>query len=158
YPMNNVNLRIKKPTTPQEQVEIFRSRGLIIENEERAIDILSRINYYRLSAYTLTFKQNDKFLNGVTFEGVYQLYEFDRKLRSLLMANLEWIEITFRTQLASYHAHTYGAIGYLFTENFVYPNYHEEMIRQLEMEIDRSKEVFVYHHKNKYHGVFPIWV
>ncbi|HLR51622.1 MAG TPA: Abi family protein [Candidatus Avamphibacillus sp.] len=150
--------RIKKPTTLQEQVDIFRSRNLHIENEERAIEILSRINYYRFSAYTLTLKQNDYFMDSTTFEDVYRLYEFDRKLRSLLVANLEVIEVAFRAQIALFHAHKYGATGYLETENFINPSYHEEMVKQLKREIHRSKEVFVYHHKNKYEGVFPVWV
>ncbi|KXH81852.1 Abi family protein [Sporosarcina sp. HYO08] len=156
--MKSNNNRIKKPTTPQEQIELFRSRNLHIENEEKAIEILSRINYYRFSAYTLTLKQNDRFLAGTTFEDVYRLYEFDRKLRSLLVANLEVIEITFRAQLALFHSHKYGATGYLDSENFINPSYHVEMVKQLNREIHRSKEIFVHHHKSKYEGVFPVWV
>ena len=34
--------------TYREQLDILRSRNLIIENEERAIDILRRVNYYNL--------------------------------------------------------------------------------------------------------------
>lgn len=32
------------------------------------------------------------------------------------------------------------------------------MTRQIEDEISRSKEIFITHHKEKYDGIFPIWV
>lgn len=156
--IKNIENTIKRPTTLPEQIEILKNRNLKIENNERAIDILSRINYYRLSAYALTLKQNDRFMEGVAFEDIYNLYEFDRKLRYLLLGNLEVIEVAFRAQIASFLAHTYGAMGYLNAENFTNPSYHEDMIRQLSFEIHQSKEVFVNHHKKKYEGAFPVWV
>ncbi|GIN73173.1 ABC transporter permease [Bacillus sp. J14TS2] len=154
----NKNGRIKKPTTPQEQIEIFKNKSLKIKNNKRTIDILSRINYYRFTAYTLTLKHNEVFKEGTTFEDIYSLYEFDRKLRALLIGNLEVIEVAFRSQIASFLAHTYGSMGYLNAENFINPFYHEDMVRQLNLEILRSKEVFVNHHKRKYDGMFPVWV
>ncbi|MCF8023602.1 MAG: hypothetical protein K9L17_13025 [Clostridiales bacterium] len=57
--------RIKKPTTFAEQVNILKSRNLQIEDEEQAIETLSRINYYRLSAYMLSFKDGNRFHDGV---------------------------------------------------------------------------------------------
>jgi abortive infection bacteriophage resistance protein len=38
---------IKPPTTYKEQLEKLRSRGCIIRNEDYAIDVLSKVNYYR---------------------------------------------------------------------------------------------------------------
>lgn len=32
------------------------------------------------------------------------------------------------------------------------------MLKTINDEIDRSDEIFVTHHINKYHGVFPVWV
>ena len=49
--MNTNNYKGKQPTTFEEQVEILKSRNLIIEDKQEAINILSRVNYYRLSAY-----------------------------------------------------------------------------------------------------------
>lgn len=48
---NDKNIYDKKPTTFEEQINILRSRNLIIEDEDKAKDILCRVNYYRLSAY-----------------------------------------------------------------------------------------------------------
>jgi len=38
--------KIKKPTTFEEQIELLKSRGLIVDDEEKAFYILQRINYY----------------------------------------------------------------------------------------------------------------
>lgn len=50
---------VKEPKTFNEQIEILKSRGLIIENEEEAKFILSNINYYRFTAYLITFKEGN---------------------------------------------------------------------------------------------------
>jgi len=89
---------------------------------------------------------------------VYSLYEFDRQLRLLLLSQLEIIEVSFRTSIAYHFAHKYGALGYLEVDNYINEKYFEDMKFQLRKEINRSKEVFVSHHHDKYDGVFPIWV
>lgn len=85
----------KPPKTFEQQIKIFRDRNLIIEDEEEAIDFLKRVSYYRLTGYTLTLKENDKFFDGVTFNDIRYLYEFDKKFRSLLLEMLEDIEVSF---------------------------------------------------------------
>lgn len=155
---SNIDVRIKHPTTYNEQIEIFKSRGLIVDDEEFAKRVLSRINYYRLSAYTLSLKKDNQFLKDVSFHHIYQLYEFDRKLRLLLLSQLEMIEIAARAKISHHLAHKYGATSHLNEENFDKPTYFRDMNSQIDREIKRSREVFVSHHKSKYDGVFPIWV
>lgn len=149
---------IKNPTTYEEQIEILKSRNLIIENEDRAVSILQRVNYYRLSAYTLTYKNNNGIYEKVSIENVYNLYKFDKNLRNLILPMLEDIEIAFRTHISYLIAHKYGALGYKNSKNFRNSKYHESMLKTLNDEIERSDEIFVTHHKNKYNGVFPVWV
>jgi abortive infection bacteriophage resistance protein len=44
-----------KPTkTVDEQLDIFKSRGLIVEDEVSTKEILNRVSYYRFTAYTLS--------------------------------------------------------------------------------------------------------
>lgn len=153
---NNYN---KKPTTFEEQIKILKSRNLIINDEDKAIDILSRVNYYRLSAYMLSFKSNDVFFDGCTLEDIYDIYFFDKKLRNLLVAVLESMEIEFRTHIAYHLAHKYGALGYLDSNNFINKELHNIYIKELEKEINKNKqELFIIHHKNKYNGQVPVWV
>lgn len=96
---NNI---IKKATTFGEQIEILKSRNMIISDTEEAINILKRISYYRLSGYMLTIKENNRFFDGISLMDVYNLYEFDKKLRNMLLGILESVEIAFRTHIAYY--------------------------------------------------------
>ena len=146
--------RIKEPKTFQEQVDILKARGLIIEDKDKAREILSQINYYRLSAYTLTYKKDNRFEGGTSFETIYKLYEFDKRLRNMIIGMLETIEVAFRTHIAYLIAHKYGALGYKKKENFIDNQIHEMMMQNLDFEINRSREIFVEHHKYKYDGIF----
>lgn len=149
---------IKPPKTFEEQVELLRGRGLIIEDENRAIECLKRINYYRLTAYTLTFKENDVFFPDVSFNTILRHYEFDSKLRNLLIEIIEYVEISFRTHIAYLIGHKYGPLGYQDPSNFRNAAYHAEFMGDLEKGIRVSKDLFVLHHIQKYGGKFPIWV
>jgi abortive infection bacteriophage resistance protein len=78
---------VKNPTTFKEQIELLKSRGCIITNEQFCLEKLQSINYYRLSAYFLPFKNPDNtYKAGTTFNQVYNIYEFDRGLRSISLA------------------------------------------------------------------------
>jgi abortive infection bacteriophage resistance protein len=151
---------IKPPTTYEQQIEKLRSRGCIIQDKNHAINILSKVNYYRLTAYFLPFKKRDEtYIDGTDFDIVYQIYEFDRKIRLILFSAIEEIEVNLRSILAYYHAHKYGALGYLDNKNYSLKHKHIEFISRIEEEKKkRLKEPFVQHHINKYGGNFPIWV
>ena len=45
----------KKALSATDQVNLLKSRGLVIINESSAENILKHINYYRLSAYIYPF-------------------------------------------------------------------------------------------------------
>lgn len=152
---------VKPPTTYEEQLKILKERNLIIPSQIRALEVLQKINYYRLSAYFLTFKQEDDiFKEGITFDKIYNLYEFDRKLRNLLMEQLESIEIAFRTHIAYYIAHNFGPLGYMESANFANEQYHSEFIDTLRKELVRRRktELFVTHYDDFYGAKYPIWL
>ena len=107
----------KPSTTIDEQLQILRDRGLIIEGEERARRYLANISYFRLSAYARPFYRTADaehvFRPGTSFDDVLGLYIFDRELRLLLMDALERIEVALRAQLTNTLADHYGPHGYL---------------------------------------------
>lgn len=74
----------KPPLSYQDQLNIWKDRGLLVKNESRAIRYLSNISYYRLSAYAIPFqKEKDVFSSGTNFNDILSLYIFDRELRIL---------------------------------------------------------------------------
>lgn len=151
---------IKNPSTYKEQINILKQRGCLISDEEACRKILSSIGYYRLSAYFLPFKQsNGNYKPGVAFDSIYRIYEFDRKLRNIVLEAIEIIEIHLRSTFSYYHSTKYGSLGYLNPASF--NNKHDAM--KFENNISRGvknneKVLFVKHHLDNYGGRFPFWV
>lgn len=117
--MKKIELLMETYTKPaltyDKQIELLESRGLQITDKARAKRHLSNVSYYRLSAYMLPFKEmdengvvKDKFLPNTTWDNVYDLYKFDRKLRLLVFDAIERIEIALRTQIIYQLSHKYG--------------------------------------------------
>jgi len=152
--------QLKAPTTYLKQIEILRSRGCHVTDEQFCIKILSQINYYRLSAYFLPFRKSDEnYLPDTDFKKIYQIYEFDRYLRSYLFAAIEEVEVYLRARFAYYHAHKYSEIGYLNAANYNNKHDHDKFQTLIKAEIEKNKKtLFVQHHLKNYEGKFPIWV
>jgi abortive infection bacteriophage resistance protein len=153
-------IELKPPITYTQQIEKLRSRGCLVTDDSFCANVLSQVNYYRLSAYFLPFKKNDgNYLHGTDFNTIYQIYEFDRHLRNLLFAAIEEVEIYLRAKFAYFHAHKYGADGYLDDANYNARHSHDKFQKLIAAEIKNNKNVlFVQHHLGKYEGQFPIWV
>ena len=158
---------IKSPLTYLQQLQQLKDRGLIIDNDEFVLSKLRTISYYRLSTYWHSFRKiakggaiADDFEEGSNFNEVMKLYEFDRRLRLLVMDAIERIEVYVRTLFAYHLGHRYGTFGYTKAANF-HPMFgHTSWLETLEQETARSKDVFIAHYKNKYAGfpTLPIWM
>lgn len=151
--------QLKEPTTYQEQLAILQKRNIIIDDSDYCISVLESVNYYRFTAYFLPFKLKDgTYRNGTRFQQVYQIYEFDRKLRGILFAALEEVEIYLRAKFAYFFAHKYGAEGYMDSANYSSHHQAEKFKENLSREIASNKRsAFVIHHNEHYDGHFPIW-
>ena len=110
-------MNLKKPTTYNQQVTLLQNRNIEVLDTNDCISFLSKVNYYRFSAYYLPFldRQTDKCFIGTTFERLKQIYYFDQELRALIFGIIEDIEIHVRTEISYYHVHKYGADGYSIT-------------------------------------------
>lgn len=152
-------MEVKKPTTVDEQLKKLTDRGCFIADEAFAKRKLRQINYYRLTAYFLPFRDGKRYREGTTFDTVYRIYEFDRKLRNLVFGVVEEVELMLRMQLSHYHGLKYGALGYMDASNF--NNWHndERFKEHIQKAIEQNKEQpFVKHHIDNYDSQFPIWV
>src|SRR5690554_1711946 len=106
-------LNHKPATTYKQQIELLEKRGLIISDKEKALDILSCLNYYTFTGYLHDFKfDEDNYIKGTTFEKIYNIIAFDRRFRNILMYVLEIIEDTIKTKISYNFAHDYGPNGY----------------------------------------------
>lgn len=98
---------IKKATTIDEQLERLISRGMHIENQNKAKEELLDIGYYRLGYYWFPFEKtyprknhrNHELKEGTKFDYAIKLYYFDFNLRNIFLKYISRIEINFRTRL-----------------------------------------------------------
>ena len=152
--------KLKEHLAYEGQVVKLRDRGCIINDDETCKNVLEHIGYYRLSAYFLPFKRDDdNYMEGLSFERVCHIYEFDRKLRNLLFAAIEVIEVSLRARLAYFHSEKYGPLGYLNPDTFNDKHKPEKFKETIDREIENNKKVlFVKHHINNYGGQVPLWV
>lgn len=161
--------KLKDALTYEQQVERLKSyHGLQIPNEKFAIQILKRVNYYRLSGYGIGLKDSkdeEKYQRNISINFLYRLYSFDSSLRNLIMHTVEQIEVQLRTQIANYFSLKYGSEGYINPENFTEKhkkdgtNIHTSIIDNFRNEcIRQAKMPFVIHHNEQYGGHFPLWV
>lgn len=152
---------VKEPTTYSQQVQLLRQRNVIVSNPSDCELFLSNVNYYRLSGYVLPFIDQaiDKCVVPMSFENLRAIYNFDAELRNLIALHIEKIEIYIRTQLTYFHAHHYGALGYIDSNNYNFRHNHISFMSRIQLCIDEnSKSPVVVHHNNVYGGKFPLWV
>lgn len=152
----------KPPISFEQQLTLMQTRGLQVNNEERARRYLSQISYYRLSAYFLPYqKEKDKFNCGVTFDNILDTYTFDRELRLLVFDCIERIEIAIRTQMVYVLSHKYNNSHWqddksIFKQGFINKydqeiNPYKDFQRIIKKSLNaKHPEVFVKHYKETY--------
>lgn len=140
----------------EQQIEELQHKGIILDYID-CLNFLKKVNYYRFSAYLLPYKGKTL---GLEFSRIKKIYEFDSKLRVLVIPIIiEIIEAKFRSRLAYLFSEKYGAEGYLDSDNFSTKHSHEVFLSQIEKCInDNRQSVVIKHHKEKYEGHYPLWV
>ncbi|CAM4401764.1 Abortive infection bacteriophage resistance protein [Pedobacter westerhofensis] len=114
----------KTATTIAEQIALLKERGLEITDDRRAEKYLITVGYYRLTGYMYHFQLDDgrhKFKKGTTFEDIIDTYNFDKKLRYLIAAYLERIEVATRALLTNNYSLAYGLFWYTDRKHFNKP-------------------------------------
>lgn len=170
---------LKDFLTFDEQIELLKTRGLIIENEEEVKKILKTENYYNvINGYKDLFidkeSETEKFIEGVTFEEIYSLFCIDRQIRNILFQNILKVENTLKSLIAYEFSKEYGKDNYLKFNNFdtlredlSVPHKVKEkrakfihsLIAKIQSDIAASiyKKDYINHYVIQY-GFVPMWV
>ena len=154
--------------TIEEQIEILKTRGLLV-NEGRATEILTDNNYYYLiNGYKDLFvnKNSDaeKYKENVTLEEIYALYKFDSELRINLLRYILIIERRLDTYIAYEFSKAYGNKEYLTESNFDNNKRNGYKITNLIADIrtNMTEQIKIgnkmLNHYIKKHGFIPLWV
>lgn len=141
-------------------VDLLESRGLQIDDRNKAIQYLDNIGYYRLSAYMYPLLKMPKtahlYKNGATFKQVMMLYRFDKKLRLLMFNEIEKIEIAVRRAVMQIPADIIGNPFWLTdSSNFLDSTKFDETMRAISKEYSKSKEEFIQHYMRTYSEPYP---
>lgn len=157
---------VKPARSYEEQTQrLMQVHNLAVGNADRARHILSTVNYYRLTTYGKHLRRKDNpelFMDGVSLDDLYSLYQFDMGLRHQILPVLEFFEIQLRAKLAYHLAMTYGSTGYTNAANFRLDKQsqgsHKNLMNKFKIEVKRLDDLaFVRHHQSKYGGQFPVW-
>ncbi len=145
-------------------ITLLQSREMQFKDVAKAPHFLQNISYYRLKGYWWDMQADYKlhtFKSGTYFEDIIDRYNFDRHLRLILFDAIERIEIALRTKMIYHLAMKYGGLWYLNTSlfdsktiryNSVTKTQHLHTVDELRKEFNRSKEIFVQDHHNRYAG------
>ena len=155
YLFNSMKNFDKQAQTPEEHIDLLQSRGLVIPSKEKATKYLNSIGYYRLSAYFLPyFSEKDKFIVGINFDDILNLYIFDRKLRLLTMDAMERIEVAVRTAISNSMSIEFGPHWFLEENLFVCKETYSRFIKIISdctgREDERRRTTFCTHYYNTY--------
>ena len=151
-----------------EQVEIFRYKGLVINDEFYAKEVLLRENYFFLNGYRHLFMKsstNKKYIEGTTFEELYSLFLFDRQFRNIIFKNLLIIENNIKSIISYQLSKKYGykENDYLKPKNFTGQKTKQKQVLDLikkmkrQVRVNGSQHSATLHYLNNY-GYIPLWV
>lgn len=141
---------------------ILRQRGLEIENEDKALDCLRSISYFRLASYWKPMEIEEThhlFRPNSRFEEVVQLYLFDKRLRSLVFATIQDLEVALRTRIIQSFSLPYGAFWFMDRTLFKDEHIYQSCFESIRKEVFRSNEDFVKEHFIRYNepSLPPVW-
>lgn len=154
--------------TIDEQVQILRDKGLVIDDDYVAKEVLLRENYFFLSGYRHLFLENPKsrqFKKGTNFREIYAMFNFDRQLRNIIFKNLLIIENNMKSIFSYQLSMNYGfkEKDYLKASNFNTKSEKARQVNDLLRKIKRQIRINGGQHSATTHyiynyGYIPLWV
>lgn len=154
--------------TLDEQVDILKNKGLVIDDVERAKEILLRENYFFISGYRhLFFRSNEskKFIQNTNFRELYGLFNFDRQLRNIIFKNILIIENNIKSVISYNISRNYGITekNYLNPKNFTREPSKTRQVNDLLKKMKRQIRINGGQHEATSHyisnyGYIPPWI
>ena len=160
--------RVKQFKTIDEQVDILRDKGLLITDVEKTKKILLRENYFFINGYRHVFlkaSDNNKFIDGSTFDELYALFVFDRNIRNIMFKYLLIVENNLKS-IFSYHLSSkygYKEKDYLKISNFTTNISKHRQVADVINKMKRQIRVNAKQHSATLHyltnyGYIPMWI
>lgn len=154
--------------TLDEQIDILKARGLVIDDVEYAKEILFRENYFFVSGYRHLFMRkynDDQFLKGTSFDELYAAFVFDRKLRNIMFKYILVIENNIKSIISYQMSKKYGykEKDYLDPKNFTQDSLKSRQVYDIlnktkrQIRINGKEHTATMHYLSNY-GYIPMWI
>ena len=159
---------IKSFKTIDQQITILRGKGLIIDDNDETRNLLLRENYFFISGYRHLFMEygnKDNFLDGTTFEELYAMFIFDRKLRNIFFKNILIVENNIKSIISYQLSKKYGykEKDYLNQKNFIQDKLKGRKVKDVlnkmyrQIRVNTPKHTATMHYVDNY-GYIPLWI
>lgn len=154
--------------TLDEQIQILRDKGLVINDEDYAKEVLFKENYFFISGYRHIFMRSivdSKFIKDTTFEELHAMFLFDRNLRNIMFKYILIIENNVKSVLSYTLSKKYGyqEKDYLNPKNFTQDPIKVRQVKDILNKMKRQIRVNGKEHSATYHylsnyGYIPMWI
>jgi len=152
----------------EQQIEILESKGLKINDYEKAKEILFKENYFFINGYRhllINSKNNNVFVEGATFDELYAIFIFDRHLRNIMFKYILIIENNIKSIISYQLSKKYGykEKDYLNPKHFRYDNFKLSQVSDVINKMKRQIRLNGKQHRATKHyisnyGYIPMWV
>lgn len=158
-----MNNKSKDYLSIDEIIKHIKNKKIQIQDENKLKQILEFNNYYYITGYKEPFKIDENtYKEKIYFEDIFELYQFDKKLKLIFEEVLFEIEQKVKTVFANNFCKVYGYKDV----DLINPNNYDLNSKYLTKKITRLNEQIswygkenkaVMYYKNKY-SFIPIWV
>ena len=141
------------------------ARGLV-DGNRKLRHALETVGYFRLTGYLYPFSKpnSDDYKSGTTFERIWSIYTFDRKLRLMTADALARIEVAVRSLIVTSHTAAFPNDAFAYIDHKSLPGLkvrkHTELLNSISAAMGHAKgEPDLKHLKTKYDIEYypPIW-
>lgn len=152
----------KQALTISQQIDVLKCRGLIIEDDVQASNVLEMISYFRLADYWHHMEADHsthQFKQGSHWEYVIDCYYFDKALKALLFSIIQSIEVSMRAKIIKHFTPRFGAFWFMQPEFAANEAFFVTNLEHIKTEISRSREEYISEHFQKYSSpeLPPVW-
>ena len=156
---------MKSATNIDEQLRLLKNRGMYIENESKAREILMDIGYYRLGFYWFHMEKsypnkNNRqhiFNDNASFKRATDLYYADYRIRNIIMPYLSRIEVNLRTFVIYHVSNHYKANPTWFAESSIMKNSFISYLQEKYSNIRKNESINAHHKKYPSDIYAPAW-
>lgn len=153
---------MKEYKTNEDLIRYLSSKGVTISDKADALQKIERYTYYSIvNTYKSIFKdKNGKYIDNVTFDEIYALFEFDKELKNTILKYCLEIENVIKSIMANQISRVYGVKEYLKINNWdnnISDDIKENLFNKInnEIEKDYNTHTAVTHYIDKYGFVPP---